>query len=124
MVDGWQVRPCGDGGFGVYDYHRMVVGPFGTTKQAITAAMGLPSPWREVVDNCQLDLRDGGPGSDADADRGTAPSSSKVKHRRMSPEVGIASRLRAALVPSPSPDFQASISFDVYLRLCAAKEFD
>jgi hypothetical protein len=41
-VDGWEIRPRDDGGFGVYDAHGLIAGPFGTKEQAITAASRLP----------------------------------------------------------------------------------
>jgi hypothetical protein len=43
-VDGWEVRPRPDGGFGVYDLHGLIAGPFGTRAQAIAAALDLPRP--------------------------------------------------------------------------------
>lgn len=43
-VDGWEVRPRPDGGFGVYDLHGLIAGPFGTRSEAIAAALDLPRP--------------------------------------------------------------------------------
>jgi hypothetical protein len=41
-VDGWEIHARPDGGYGVYDAHGMVLGPFGTKNQAIAAALQLP----------------------------------------------------------------------------------
>lgn len=43
-VNIWEVRPRPDGGFGVYDDHGMVAGPFGTRNEALDAAMHLVRP--------------------------------------------------------------------------------
>lgn len=42
IVDGWKITATGDGGFGVFDAHGMVSGPFGRREQAIAAALQLP----------------------------------------------------------------------------------
>lgn len=42
IVDGWEVHEREDGGFGVYDDHGMVIGPFGTKQAALGAALSLP----------------------------------------------------------------------------------
>jgi len=42
LIDGWQVTERGDGGFGVYDEHGLIDGPFGTREGAIKAALLLP----------------------------------------------------------------------------------
>ena len=41
-VDGWEIRPRADGGFGVYDAHGLAEGPFGTREEAMAAALRLP----------------------------------------------------------------------------------
>ena len=41
-VDGWEIRIRDDNGFGVYDDHGLVAGPFGTEEAAIQAALALP----------------------------------------------------------------------------------
>jgi hypothetical protein len=41
-IDGWEIRPRPDGGFGVYDEHGLVEGPFGTKQEALMAASALP----------------------------------------------------------------------------------
>jgi hypothetical protein len=41
-VDGWEIRIRDDHGFGVYDEHGLVAGPFGTEEAAIQAALALP----------------------------------------------------------------------------------
>lgn len=41
-VDGWEIRLREDGGYGVYDDHGLVAGPFGTEEAAIEAALVLP----------------------------------------------------------------------------------
>ena len=43
-IDGWEVRPRPDGSYGVYDYHGLLAGPFGTVTDAIVAARQLPRP--------------------------------------------------------------------------------
>ncbi len=43
-IDGWEIRPRGDGGFGVSDAHGLVAGPYGTREEAIAAALRLPRP--------------------------------------------------------------------------------
>lgn len=43
-VNGWQVRQGRDSGFGVYDLHGMVAGPFGTREEALAEAIKLPKP--------------------------------------------------------------------------------
>lgn len=48
-VNGWEIRPRPDGGFGVYDLHGLVAGPFGTREEAFEAAMKLPKPARSTV---------------------------------------------------------------------------
>ena len=45
-VDGWEIRSRPDGGYGVYDEHGLVAGPFGTRAEAIAAALRLPKPAR------------------------------------------------------------------------------
>ncbi len=42
IVDGWEVRERADGGFGVYDSHGLVAGPFGMRNEALEAALKLP----------------------------------------------------------------------------------
>jgi len=46
-VDGWEIRLRDDRGYGVYDDHGLVAGPFGTEEAAIQAALLLPKkrPW-------------------------------------------------------------------------------
>jgi hypothetical protein len=41
-VDGWEIHLRGDHGYGVYDEHGLIAGPFGTEAAAIQAAMLLP----------------------------------------------------------------------------------
>ncbi|WP_055045603.1 hypothetical protein [Devosia sp. A16] len=41
-IDGWQIRLRDDRGYGVYDDHGLVAGPFGTEEAAIQAALLLP----------------------------------------------------------------------------------
>jgi len=41
-VDGWEIRIRDDHGYGVYDDHGLVAGPFGTEEAAIQAALILP----------------------------------------------------------------------------------
>lgn len=41
-VDGWEVRLRDDHGYGVYDDHGLIIGPFGTESAAIQAALRLP----------------------------------------------------------------------------------
>ena len=41
-VDGWEIRLREDRGYGVYDDHGLVAGPFGTEEAAIQAALVLP----------------------------------------------------------------------------------
>lgn len=41
-VEGWEIHLRPDNGYGVYDSHGLIAGPFGTKGEAITAAMGLP----------------------------------------------------------------------------------
>ena len=43
-VNGWELRPRPDGGFGVYDLHGLIAGPFGTQEEAFEVAMKLPKP--------------------------------------------------------------------------------
>jgi hypothetical protein len=42
VVDGWEIRRRDDGSFGVYDFHGMLAGPFGTKEAAMAAALRLP----------------------------------------------------------------------------------
>lgn len=42
LIDGWQVIFRDDGGYGVYDEHGLIDGPFGTRQRAIRAALSLP----------------------------------------------------------------------------------
>lgn len=42
FIDGWEVHSRPDGGYGVYDSHGLVAGPYGTRQQAIAAALQLP----------------------------------------------------------------------------------
>lgn len=42
-VHGWEIHYREDGGFGVYDSHGLVAGPFGTREAAINAARLLPA---------------------------------------------------------------------------------
>lgn len=46
IVDGWRIVATGDGGFGVFDDHGMLAGPFGRREQAMAAALKLPRPVR------------------------------------------------------------------------------
>jgi hypothetical protein len=48
LIDGWQVIDRDDGGYGVYDEHGLIAGPFGTREGAIKAALLLPK--RDAVD--------------------------------------------------------------------------
>jgi len=41
-VDGWEIHYRPDGGYGVYDDHGLLAGPFGTKEGAIQAALTLP----------------------------------------------------------------------------------
>ena len=41
-INGWEVHSRADHGFGVYDAHGLVAGPFGTKEGAMQAAMHLP----------------------------------------------------------------------------------
>jgi hypothetical protein len=43
-INGWEVRLRADGGYGVYDYHGLVDGPFGRREEAMAAALRLPKP--------------------------------------------------------------------------------
>ena len=43
-VNGWEIRVRADGGFGVYDLHGLVAGPFGSREKALEAAINLPKP--------------------------------------------------------------------------------
>lgn len=52
IVDGWRIVATGDGGFGVFDDHGMLAGPFGRREQAMAAALKLPRPARRMA---QLD---------------------------------------------------------------------
>jgi hypothetical protein len=45
-VDGWEIRLRDDQGYGVYDEHGLVAGPFGTEEAAIQAALLLPKRGR------------------------------------------------------------------------------
>jgi len=51
-VDGWEIRLRDDRGYGVYDEHGLVAGPFGTEEAAIQAALLLPKkrPWSSTPD--------------------------------------------------------------------------
>ena len=49
IVNGWEIRAGADGGFGVWDSHSLVSGPFGTTEQAMAAALRLPSAARPLL---------------------------------------------------------------------------
>lgn len=42
-VNGWEIHPRADGGYGVNDAHGMVEGPFGTKEEAMAAALRLPA---------------------------------------------------------------------------------
>ncbi len=42
FVDGWEIHSRPDGGFGVYDSHGLVAGPYGRKEDAIAAALRLP----------------------------------------------------------------------------------
>ena len=48
-VHGWEIHRREDGGFGVYDSHGLIAGPFGTREAAVNAAMLLP-PHRTTRD--------------------------------------------------------------------------
>jgi hypothetical protein len=50
-VDGWEIRLRDDRGYGVYDEHGLVAGPFGTEAAAIEAALLLPKrgPWASTT---------------------------------------------------------------------------
>ncbi|HVW93785.1 MAG TPA: hypothetical protein VHB74_14420 [Devosia sp.] len=50
IVDGWRIAATADGGFGVFDEHGMLAGPFGCREQAIAAALKLPRPERRPAD--------------------------------------------------------------------------
>lgn len=54
-VDGWEIRLRDDHGYGVYDSHGLVAGPFGTEKAAIQAALLLPK--REAMEGRLEDSR-------------------------------------------------------------------
>lgn len=41
-VHGWEIHHRADGGFGVYDSHGLIAGPFGTKEAAFNAALLLP----------------------------------------------------------------------------------
>lgn len=41
-VHGWEIHRREDRGFGVYDSHGLIAGPFGTREAAINAALLLP----------------------------------------------------------------------------------
>jgi hypothetical protein len=41
-VQGWEIHRRDDGGFGVYDGHGLIAGPFGTRQAAVNAANLLP----------------------------------------------------------------------------------
>lgn len=41
-VQGWEIHLREDGGFGVYDSHGLIAGPFGTRQAAHNAALLLP----------------------------------------------------------------------------------
>jgi hypothetical protein len=43
-VDGWEIHSRPDGGYGVYDAHGLVAGPYGTKNAAFEAALQLPKP--------------------------------------------------------------------------------
>lgn len=43
-VDGWEIQLRDDHGYGVYDEHGLIAGPFGTERAAIEAALRLPKP--------------------------------------------------------------------------------
>ena len=40
--DGWEVHGRLDGGYGVYDSHGLIEGPYGTMWEAIAAALRFP----------------------------------------------------------------------------------
>ena len=42
FVDGWEIHSRPDGGYGVYDSHGLVAGPFGRKEDALAAALQLP----------------------------------------------------------------------------------
>jgi hypothetical protein len=44
IVDGWEIRRRDDGTFGVYDFHGLLAGPFGTKEAAMAAALRLAKP--------------------------------------------------------------------------------
>jgi hypothetical protein len=46
-VNSWEVRHRPDGGYGVYDDHGLIAGPFGTRTEALNAAMHLARPMPE-----------------------------------------------------------------------------
>jgi hypothetical protein len=48
-VNTWEVRHRPDGGYGVYDDHGLIAGPFGTRTEALDAAMQLTRPAPEPV---------------------------------------------------------------------------
>lgn len=41
-VHGWEIHRREDRGFGVYDSHGLIAGPFGTREAAVNAALLLP----------------------------------------------------------------------------------
>ena len=42
FIDGWEIHSRPDGGYGIYDSHGLVAGPYGTKRDAIAAALQLP----------------------------------------------------------------------------------
>ena len=48
FIDGWEIHSRPDGGYGVYDDHGLVAGPYGTRQEAIAAALQLPKYGHEV----------------------------------------------------------------------------
>lgn len=46
-INGWEIRPRPDGGFGVYDVHGMLAGPFGSKTEAMAVALQLPKDGRD-----------------------------------------------------------------------------
>jgi len=66
-VDGWRIVPTRDGGYGVFDDHGLLGGPYGSRAEAISAALRLPKP--APTRAAPTTPKDVEPGSDADVGR-------------------------------------------------------
>jgi hypothetical protein len=55
-IDGWEIYLQADGGYGIYDAHGLVAGPFGTEFAAFNAAMRLPKPRRPAHDEAGVGI--------------------------------------------------------------------